>query len=96
MKITPRNTTGATSPASLTKTVVQDASLAPATTPVPVSEASVASHVQTADSVSSAEAPFDSQRVAEIRQAIAEGRFQVNPGKIADKLLSEVRALLRG
>ena len=94
MKITPRNTTGTTSPASLTKAVVQDAPLAPAA--APASEASVASHVQTADSVSSAEAPFDSQRVAEIRQAIAEGRFQVNPGKIADKLLSEVRALLRG
>lgn len=96
MKITPRNTTGATSPASPTKTAVQEASLAPTTASAPVSEASVASHVQIAGSVSSAEAPFDSQRVAEIRQAIAEGRFQVNPEKIATKLLSEVRALLRG
>lgn len=38
---------------------------------------------------------FDSKKVEEIKLAIAEGRFQVNPGKIADGLLAEVRDLLQ-
>lgn len=39
-------------------------------------------------------ADFDTARVAEIRQAISEGRYQVNTGKIADGLLDTVRDLL--
>ncbi len=37
----------------------------------------------------------DSARVAEIRQALAEGRFKVNPDLVADKLLQTARELLR-
>jgi negative regulator of flagellin synthesis FlgM len=37
----------------------------------------------------------DSARVAEIRQAIAEGRFKVNPDAVADSLLQTARELLR-
>jgi negative regulator of flagellin synthesis FlgM len=37
----------------------------------------------------------DSARVAEIRQAIAEGRFKVNPDVVADHLLQTARELLR-
>ena len=44
--------------------------------------------------VGGAEAAFDSQRVAEIRQAISEGRFQINPERIADGLISSVRDML--
>lgn len=40
------------------------------------------------------DAPVDTQRVAEIKQAIAEGRFKVNPERIADGLLSSVRDML--
>ena len=36
----------------------------------------------------SAESPVNSSRVAEIRQAIAEGRFKTNPEAIADRLIS--------
>lgn len=36
----------------------------------------------------------NSGRIAEIKQAIAEGRFTVNAEKIADGLLSSVRQLL--
>ena len=36
----------------------------------------------------------DASRVAEIKQAIAEGRFSINPEKIADGLLSSVRQML--
>jgi negative regulator of flagellin synthesis FlgM len=34
-------------------------------------------------------------RVSEIKQAIAEGRFQVNPDVVADRLLQTVQDLLR-
>lgn len=37
----------------------------------------------------------DSQRVDEIKQAITEGRFKVNPDKIADRLLETVQELIR-
>jgi negative regulator of flagellin synthesis FlgM len=37
---------------------------------------------------------FDADKVARISAAIAEGRFQVNPGVIADKLISNARELL--
>jgi negative regulator of flagellin synthesis FlgM len=37
----------------------------------------------------------DSARVAEIRRAIAEGRFKVNPDAVADHLLQTARELLR-
>jgi len=37
---------------------------------------------------------FDVKKVEEIRNAIAEGRFKVNAGAVADKLLSSVSDLL--
>jgi negative regulator of flagellin synthesis FlgM len=37
----------------------------------------------------------DSARVAEIRQAIDEGRFKVNPDAVAERLLRTARELLR-
>lgn len=36
----------------------------------------------------------NTERVAEIKRAIAEGRFQVNPERIADGLLQSVRDML--
>jgi len=36
----------------------------------------------------------DSARVAEIKQAIAEGRFKINPDVVADRLIDTVRELL--
>jgi len=36
----------------------------------------------------------DAGRVAEIKQAIADGRFKVDPGKIADGLINSVRDML--
>ena len=46
--------------------------------------------------IAAAAPAFDAQRVAEIRQAIAEGRFQVNPERIADGLIESVRDMLAG
>jgi negative regulator of flagellin synthesis FlgM len=37
---------------------------------------------------------FDAGRVAQIRESIAAGRYQVDTGKIADGLLASVRDLL--
>ncbi len=39
-------------------------------------------------------APVDSARIAEIKLAIAEGRFKINAGAIADGLLDTARGLL--
>lgn len=36
----------------------------------------------------------DSGKVAEIKSAIAQGQFNVNPGKVADGLLDSVRQML--
>jgi negative regulator of flagellin synthesis FlgM len=38
----------------------------------------------------------DGKRVAEIKQAIAEGRFKIDPEKIADGLVDSVRQMLNG
>ena len=37
---------------------------------------------------------IDDARVAEIRESISAGRYQINPSKIADGLISTVRDLL--
>ena len=37
---------------------------------------------------------MDANRVAEIKQAISEGRYSVNAGKIADGLIDSVRQML--
>lgn len=37
----------------------------------------------------------DANKVAEIKKAISEGRFQVNSGVVADRLLQSVRDLIR-
>jgi negative regulator of flagellin synthesis FlgM len=39
---------------------------------------------------------FDAKRVEEIKQAIAEGRFKMNPDVVADKLIEHVREMLSG
>jgi negative regulator of flagellin synthesis FlgM len=36
----------------------------------------------------------DANKVAEIKQAISEGRFQVNSGVVADRLIQSVRDLI--
>ncbi len=50
----------------------------------------LATHLQ-----SSGEAPaFDAKRVAEIKQAIAEGRFTINAEAIADRLIESASELI--
>ena len=45
-------------------------------------------------SASDDEHAFDAGRVSEIKQAIAEGRFTINTGAIADRLLASARDLV--
>lgn len=66
----------------------------PVATSASTVESSVTTHLQKAGETNAPQAPFDSQRVAEIRQAIAEGRFQINTEKIADRLIGDVRDFL--
>ena len=62
---------------------------APAADRVDISTASARLHEASAGS-----APVDAQRVAEIKQAISEGRFKINPERIADGLLASVSEML--
>jgi len=52
------------------------------------------SGAQNVESVLANTPVVDVDRVAEIKRAIAEGRFQVNPERIADGLLQSVRDML--
>lgn len=60
---------------------------------MPAAEASARVQIQHAEQ---ADAAYDAERVAEIRQAIADGRFQINPERIADGLIQSVRDMLAG
>ena len=52
------------------------------------------SGAQSVESVLASTPVVNAERVAEIKRAIAEGRFQVNPERIADGLLQSVRDML--
>jgi negative regulator of flagellin synthesis FlgM len=54
----------------------------------------LSSNLQQASALSSGEQVMDISRVAEIKQAIAEGRFQIKPERIANGLLDSVREML--
>jgi negative regulator of flagellin synthesis FlgM len=64
-----------------------------AATPAPsaAGDASVSSHLKQTPALGAAAAPFDSQRVSEIRQAITEGHFKIDAEKIASRLIDDVR-----
>ncbi len=57
-------------------------------------ELSSTAKLQQSGASTAAGGAFDAKRVAEIRQAISEGRFQVNPERIADGLMDSVREML--
>jgi negative regulator of flagellin synthesis FlgM len=47
-----------------------------------------------ASSASGSDPAFDAQKVEKIAQAIREGKFQINPEAIADKLIDNAKELL--
>ena len=56
---------------------------------------SQATNLQSIDSSSSSGSVVDMSRVQEIKQAISEGAFKVNPDVVADRLLETVKELLQ-
>lgn len=63
------------------------------TSPAPsddVQLSSLSAALTTSDNVQA----FDAGRVSEIRQAISEGRFTINSGAIADRLIASARELV--
>ncbi|MCX7898468.1 MAG: flagellar biosynthesis anti-sigma factor FlgM [Rhodocyclaceae bacterium] len=83
-----------------TTTLPQPLETRPRSAPAAAQTAPAASDAQvelspvSATLAETAAAPFDAARVAEIKQAIREGRFAVSPDKIAERLLESVRELL--
>lgn len=59
-----------------------------------VALSSLSSQLQEIAASVSTTPPVNAERVAEIKQAIAEGRFKIDPERIADGLLSSVRQML--
>lgn len=51
--------------------------------------------LQNIDSNSANDSIVNSARVQEIKQAISEGNFQINPGVVADRLLETVKELIQ-
>ena len=59
-----------------------------------VALSSLSANLQQAGALSGNEQVMNVTRVAEIKQAIAEGRFHIKPERIADGLLDSVREML--
>ena len=55
----------------------------------------LSSQLQAIDSNFANSAVVDTARVEEIKQALSEGRFKVNPEAVADRLLETVRELIQ-
>lgn len=66
----------------------------PAGASAQVELSSVATRLQEAQAALANVPVTDAGRVAEIKQAISEGRFQVDAGKVADGLIESVRQML--
>lgn len=55
----------------------------------------LSTHLQAIEGSTSEASPVNSTRVAEIKQAISEGRFTINSGAIADRLIGTAVELLQ-
>lgn len=59
-----------------------------------VSLGSAATHLRNMEESMSGTSPVNAAKVAEIKQAISEGRFKINSDVVADRLISSVRELI--
>lgn len=71
------------------------ANTAPARSGESVNLSDVAAQLQAIEKSLANIGVVDSARVAEVRQAISDGRFKINPEVIADRLLESVNELIR-
>ena len=76
-----------TPPSVMPRAVTPQAS--PAATQEAVSFSPLAASMQASD-----RPPVNSARILEIKQAISEGRFKINPEAIADRLIESARDLV--
>ncbi|NUQ50809.1 MAG: flagellar biosynthesis anti-sigma factor FlgM [Phycisphaerae bacterium] len=76
------------SPANATATV--------ASSPDKVELSSLSASLQKAETVIAKTPEMDMKRVAEIKQAISNGEFKIDAGRIADGLITSVREMLAG
>ncbi|MDO8930974.1 MAG: flagellar biosynthesis anti-sigma factor FlgM [Rhodocyclaceae bacterium] len=74
----------------------QRPAVAPQGPQVEVAISPLSARLQAIEASVAAAPAFNAERVAEIKQAISEGRFKVNPERIADGLLDNVRQMLSG
>ena len=63
------------------------------TAPSPVSLSDLSARLHALESSGNAEADFDAAKVEKIKQAIRDGKFEVDSSKVADKLISSVHEL---
>lgn len=99
MKIQPNNPSVANSAAVSNKTRLAPSSTASAPSqvrPVNVAINPLANQVAALEQSVQQQPVVDSGKVAAIKQAIAEGKFSINPNAIADGLISSARELLAG
>ncbi len=61
-----------------------------------VSLSDLAGRLQSLEAEMAAGAPMDAGKVEEIKQAIREGRFKVNPEVVAERLIQSMKELLAG
>jgi negative regulator of flagellin synthesis FlgM len=95
MKISPSSPTNPTTSADATQTGATAARAgAPAVDPAPSSASIELSAASRALQASGADTGVDLARVGAIQQAISEGRFKVDTGVVADKLIASVKELL--
>jgi negative regulator of flagellin synthesis FlgM len=84
-----------TSPAgSRAKSVARTPQESPTRSVEQVALSSLSARLQEANTAMAETPVVDAARVAEIKLAISQGRFQVNPERIADGLLDNVKQML--
>jgi len=76
---------------STAKAAAKPAESSPAPTSVSLSDLSARLHAL--ESGGNADADFDAAKVEKIKQAIRDGKFEVDSSKVADKLISSVHEL---
>jgi negative regulator of flagellin synthesis FlgM len=70
-----------------------DSALSPATIGTSVNIGTTSAHLHSMEN-SAANSPANPSKIAEIKQAIADGRFQINSGAVADSLIKSVTSLI--